>query len=84
MSLVVEKQIIDELEKSSAEYVNATCPFVTKIHNIVKKQDENTIVLIAGDKNHPEVKGIVSYGKKVYVVLSTNDIEINSPLLLMV
>ena len=59
----VEKNVLDELENKNIEFVNATCPFVTKIHNIVKKQDENTIVLIAGDKNHPEVLGIKSYCK---------------------
>ena len=64
----VEKQIIDELEKNSINYVNATCPFVTKIHNIVKKQGENTTVLIAGDSNHPEVLGIASYCNGNYYV----------------
>lgn len=59
----VEKNVLDELENKNIGFVNATCPFVTKIHNIVKKQDENTVVLIAGDKNHPEVLGIKSYCK---------------------
>lgn len=59
----VEKEVIDELENRKIIYVNATCPFVTKIHNIVKKQDENTVVLIAGDCNHPEVMGIRSFCK---------------------
>lgn len=59
----VEKNVLDELENKKIDFVNATCPFVTKIHNIVKKQDENTVVLIAGDKNHPEVLGIKSYCK---------------------
>ena len=59
----VEKNVLDELENKNIDFVNATCPFVTKIHNIVKKQYENTVVLIAGDKNHPEVLGIKSYCK---------------------
>ena len=59
----VEKNVLDELENKNIDFVNATCPFVTKIHNIVKKQDVNTVVLIAGDKNHPEVLGIKSYCK---------------------
>ncbi|MFQ9064702.1 MAG: bifunctional 4-hydroxy-3-methylbut-2-enyl diphosphate reductase/30S ribosomal protein S1 [Eubacterium sp.] len=59
----VEKNVLDELDNKNIDFVNATCPFVTKIHNIVKKQDENTVVLIAGDKNHPEVLGIKSYCK---------------------
>ncbi|MGN0457604.1 MAG: bifunctional 4-hydroxy-3-methylbut-2-enyl diphosphate reductase/30S ribosomal protein S1 [Eubacterium sp.] len=57
----VEKQVLDDIKDRRIIYVNATCPFVTKIHNIVKKQSSDTVVLIAGDKNHPEVKGIRSY-----------------------
>ena len=59
----VEKSVLDKLESKGVDYVNATCPFVTKIHNIVKKQNDDTVVLIAGDKNHPEVLGIKSYCK---------------------
>ena len=57
----VEKSVIDDIESRKIEYVDATCPFVTKIHNIVKEQDSDTVVLIAGDVNHPEVLGIRSY-----------------------
>jgi 4-hydroxy-3-methylbut-2-enyl diphosphate reductase len=57
----VEKQVIEEIEKKNIDYVDATCPFVKKIHNIVKKEDKSVNVLIAGDKNHPEVLGIRSY-----------------------
>lgn len=57
----VEKSIIDAVEARGIDYVNATCPFVTKIHNIVKKYDKSVGVLIAGDINHPEVMGIRSY-----------------------
>ncbi len=57
----VEKSVIDKIQMSGKDYVNATCPFVTKIHTILKKQPENVPVLIAGDINHPEVLGIRSY-----------------------
>lgn len=57
----VEKVVLDDIKNRGLNYVNATCPFVTKIHNIVKKYDENTVVLIAGDQNHPEVLGIRSF-----------------------
>ena len=72
----VEKNVLDELENMNIDFVNATCPFVTKIHNIVKKQDENTVVLIAGDKNHPEVLGIKSYCKgPSFVFKDENELE---------
>ena len=50
---------------------DCTCPFVSKIHKIM---DENTsgetFAIIFGDKNHPEVRGIVSYVHGDYAVLS--------------
>ena len=33
----VEKRIYDKLEAKGIRIVDATCPFVTKIHNIVQK-----------------------------------------------
>ena len=69
----VEKEVLDTLAQRGVEYVNATCPFVTKIHRIVSEQDENTVVLIAGDKNHPEVLGIKSYCKGPSFVFKNED-----------
>lgn len=72
----VEKQVIDDIESNHADYVNATCPFVTKIHNIVKKVDKSVNVLIAGDKNHPEVLGIRSYcNGNSYVFKNVEELE---------
>ena len=65
----VEKQVIDELKAKGYEYWDAACPFVKKIHKIVTdNSDDNSIVLIAGDANHPEVQGIKSYCKGEVVV----------------
>ena len=65
----VEKQVIDELKARGYEYWDAACPFVKKIHKIVTdNSDENSIVLIAGDANHPEVQGIKSYCKGEVIV----------------
>lgn len=57
----VEKRVIDDIENKKIDYVDATCPFVKKIHRIVKKFDSSVPVLVAGDVNHPEVIGIRSY-----------------------
>ena len=54
--------MIDEIEQKGISYENATCPFVSKIHQIVKDNSrEGKVVLIAGDENHPEVQGIVGH-----------------------
>ncbi len=72
----VEKEIIEEIEKSGISYVDATCPFVKKIHNIVKKYDSSVSVLIAGDSLHPEVKGIRSYcNGDSFVFKNENELE---------
>lgn len=55
----VPKNVYDEINRLGFKYSDATCPFVSKIHRTVAKAGkENSIVLIIGDKDHPEVKGI--------------------------
>lgn len=58
----VPQSVIDEIEQKGISYENATCPFVSKIHQIVKDNSrEGKVILIAGDENHPEVQGIVGH-----------------------
>lgn len=55
----VSKNVYDEIAELNLKYADATCPFVSKIHKTVAKAgNENSVVIIVGDKNHPEVKGI--------------------------
>lgn len=55
----VSKKIYDIIEKQNLRIVDATCPFVKKIHNIVHEESEKgkKIIIIGNDK-HPEVEGI--------------------------
>ena len=56
------KNVYDKLSELGIDYVDATCPFVKKIHRIVKQAGEQNIpVLIAGNKNHPEIQGIMGH-----------------------
>ena len=49
------------IDECGHEIVDATCPFVLKIHKIVKDAaQKNQFIVIIGDKNHPEVQGIKS------------------------
>ena len=58
----VSRAVMEEISGLGLDCVDATCPFVKKIHNIVKKASlENTPVIIAGNKDHPEVKGIIGH-----------------------
>ncbi len=55
----VPKTTYDLLNLQSLNFVDATCPFVTKIHKTVNKQSQlGKVILILGDENHPEVIGI--------------------------
>ena len=73
----VERSILEKLDGTEKSYCDATCPFVKKIHKIVKENsDENTAVFIAGDKNHPEVKGIMSYCKgAIFPFINSDELE---------
>lgn len=58
----VGKNIYDKLAEMGNEYIDATCPFVSRIHKIVQEQSsQGKIILIAGDKTHPEVDAIVKH-----------------------
>ena len=69
-----EKRIYDILEAGGNTVIDATCPFVKKIHNIVREEGQkgNTVVII-GDSSHPEVKGIVGWCVEPPVVIGSEE-----------
>ncbi|MCK9217561.1 MAG: bifunctional 4-hydroxy-3-methylbut-2-enyl diphosphate reductase/30S ribosomal protein S1 [Firmicutes bacterium] len=55
----ITKEILNKIKSLEIEYIDCTCPFVSKIHKIVYKyHKEGYKIFIAGDKRHPEVMGI--------------------------
>ena len=73
----VEKRIYDKLETKGIRIVDATCPFVKKIHNIVQKESAaGKYILIIGNPDHPEVIGIRGWaGEHAEVIQNADDIE---------
>lgn len=68
----VKPEIYDYINNAGINFKDATCPFVKKIHNIVKKESsKGKIVLIAGNLDHPEVEGIKGYCQQDAYVFST-------------
>ncbi len=67
----------EALRQTGAEVVDATCPFVAKIHRIVRTaSEEGKTVLIAGNPDHPEVQGIVGHCKgQCYVAQTPQELE---------
>lgn len=55
----VAPEIYEEAEKRNIEIIDATCPYVKKIHKLVRNmREDGCTIVIAGDRNHPEVKGV--------------------------
>jgi 4-hydroxy-3-methylbut-2-enyl diphosphate reductase len=73
----IPKKDLETLMQSKVEVINATCPYVTKPQEICEKMSqEGYDIVIFGDANHPEVKGVESYAiHGAYVVQSVNELE---------
>lgn len=73
----IEKNICELLKENNNTIIDLTCPFVKKIHNLVDEySNKGYKVIIIGDKEHPEVKGILSYANgEIYVVIDEEDIN---------
>lgn len=72
----------DELARLNAQehkVIDATCPYVTTPQNIVQKMSEDGYsIVIFGDKDHPEIKGVVSYAEDLddaFIVLTPEELE---------
>ncbi len=65
------KEIYNFLEKSNCQVYDATCTFVKRIRNtLIESEAKGNHIIFIGDKNHPEVKGIISFGKNIDIVAS--------------
>ena len=58
----VAREVYERLERQGVEVVDATCPFVKRIHTIVSGAEaEGRIPVIIGTPTHPEVEGIAGW-----------------------
>lgn len=72
----VPESVYEQMANNNIKFYDCTCPFVLKIHSIVKSADENSVILIAGNHNHPEVIGIAGHCKaKHYIFSSLSELE---------
>ncbi len=68
----VSKQICDEIAAGGLECVDATCPFVKRIHKIVEKESAaGKKIVIIGNAGHPEVEGIMGWSATPAVVIGS-------------
>ncbi len=66
----VSPEIYDILTKKKIEILDATCPIVKRIQKqvaaLAKKEEE---IIIVGNKEHPEIKGLIGYSKKKGIII---------------
>ena len=73
----VPETIYDKINTRRLVCHDATCPFVSKIHKIAREASEKgAVLLVAGDKNHPEVQGIIGHTRgESYVFGSLDELK---------
>jgi len=72
----VPPEVIATLKTRGAKVVDATCVLVKKAQQIVQQlQAEGYRVVVIGDENHPEVRGVIGYAKDVTCVETEDDLD---------
>ena len=72
----VTRAVQKELEETGAEVVDATCPFVKRIHGIVSKAEaEGALPVIIGTRTHPEVMGIAGWCSDCRIFENPEELE---------
>lgn len=70
----VAKKIYEQIEAQGMTCVDATCPFVKKIHNIVEEESgKGSYIVIIGDAAHPEVEGTRGWAGSQVSVIGTEE-----------
>lgn len=71
-----EEELLKLAEKRNPSFhsVDCTCPFVSKVHRIADEEtDADSLFILIGSKEHPEVKGIVSWAHGEACVFASSD-----------
>ena len=70
----VSKAIYDEILNAGLDLVDATCPFVRKIHKIVERESgDGRVIIIIGNNHHPEVEGIMGWCQTHPIVIENRE-----------
>jgi len=75
----IPKDELAKLNEQHNQIIDATCPYVTTPQNIVAQMSEQGYsIVVFGDKNHPEIKGVISYAKdqrNAFVVIDESELD---------
>ena len=70
----VAEEVYEEIESLGLECVDATCPFVKRIHKIVEKESrDGRKIIIIGNDGHPEVEGIKGWSSTPATVIESEE-----------
>lgn len=74
----IPRDVEEKIQALGLPYVDATCPFVKKIHKLAEQSgEEGKVFLLAGDKDHPEVQGILGHCKGENFVMKNSEELVN-------
>lgn len=73
----LEPEVCERAREIASDVIDATCPHVIKVQKAVEDLSENGYtVIVVGDKQHPEVRGVAAHGKEnVFVVSSADEVD---------
>ena len=72
----VTKAVLQELERQGVTVLDATCPFVKRIHDIVSKAEQDgRLPIIIGTRSHPEVVGIAGWCDNCRIFENPDEVE---------
>ena len=72
----VTRAVCEQLEQQGADIIDATCPFVKRIHGIVSNAEaEGRLPIIIGTRAHPEVEGIAGWCENCQVFQTPEELE---------
>jgi len=66
-------EVIAKIKKLGYKVIDATCPYVRRVQNYALKfKNDGYTTIVVGDKNHPEVKGIMGFARPLAKVCDIN------------
>ena len=72
----VSRDVYSRLERQGVDIIDATCPFVKRIHGIVSRaEEEGRLPVIIGTPTHPEVEGIAGWCSDCRVFATPEELE---------
>ena len=72
----VSEDVVKRLEQQGCRIVDATCPFVKRIHGIVSRAEKDgELPVIIGTRSHPEVEGIAGWCRRCEIFESPEELQ---------